>query len=86
MIVWEGEDLLHCVDRPAEDDLLCEPGGVTFAELLEGYWLLPCNVLLVVRTEEFVDGTKEMSRHLPSLCWPLLCYTNKFIEVYFDVC
>ena len=22
-IVWESEDLLHCVDRPDEDDLLC---------------------------------------------------------------
>ena len=51
-IVWEGEDLLHYVDRPAEDDLLHAPGGVAFAELLKGYWFLPCNVVLVVRSEE----------------------------------
>ena len=57
-ILWEGEELLHCVDRPAEDDLLCAPGGGAFAELLEGDWFLPCNVVLVVWAEEVVDGAK----------------------------
>ena len=57
-IVLEGEDLLHCADRPAKDDLLCAPGGVAFVELLEGDWFLPCNVVLVVRAEEAVDGVK----------------------------
>ena len=85
-IVWEGEDLLHCVDFPAEDDLLCAPGGVAFVELLEGDWFLPCDVVLVVRAEEFVDGAKEVSRHLPSLCWPPLCYTDESIKVYCGVC
>ena len=47
VIVWEGEDLLHCFGRPAEDDLLRAPGGVTFAGLLKGDWLLPCNAVFV---------------------------------------
>ena len=85
-IVWEGEDLLHCVDCPAKDDLLCAPGGVAFAELLEEDWFLPCNVVLIVRAEEVVDGAKEMSGHLPSLCWPSWFYTDEVIEVYLDVC
>ena len=29
----EGEDLLHGVDHPAYDDLLCAPGGVKVAEI-----------------------------------------------------
>ena len=85
-VVWEGYNLLHCVDRPAKDDLLRAPGGVTFAELLKGDCLLPCNVVLVVQAEEVVDGAKEMSYNLPSIRWPSLCYTYKLIEVYVDVC
>ena len=50
-IVWEGEDLLRGVDRAAEDNFLCAPGGVAFAELLEGDWFLPCDAVLVVRAE-----------------------------------
>ena len=85
-IVWKGEDLLHYVDRPAKNDLLFAPGGVDFANLLEGYWFLPFNIILVVRTEELVDGAKEVLRHLPSLCCSSLCYTNEVVVVYFDVC
>ena len=85
-IAWEGEDLLHCVDHLDKDDLLRDPGGVTFAELLKGDWSLPYNVVLVVWAEEAVDGAKEMSRHMPSIYWTSLCYTDKFIEVYLDVC
>ena len=85
-IVWEGEDLLHCVDCLSKDDLLCAPGGVAFEELLEVDFFLPCNVVLVVRTEEFVDDAKDLSRHLPYLRWPSLCYTDEVIEVYLDVC
>ena len=47
-IVWEGEDLLHCVDLPAKDNLLCAPGGVDFEELLEVDFFLPCNVSLLL--------------------------------------
>ena len=75
-IIWEGEDLLHCVDRPAKNDLLFDPGDVAFAELLEGDWFLPLNAVLVFRTEDFVDGSKEVLRHLLSICWPSLCYTS----------
>ena len=85
-IVWEGEDLLHCVDCLAEDDLLCAPGGVTSTEILEGDWFLPCIVVLFVRAEEVIDGVKEMLRHLPSLRWPSLCYTDEVIKVYLDMC
>ena len=84
-IVWEGEDLLHCVDCPAKDDLLRAPGGVAFTELLKGDWLLPCNVVLVVWAEEVVNGAKEMSCHLPSLRWTSLCYIDEIIEVYLEV-
>ena len=43
---------------------MCALGGVAFAELVEGYWFLPCNFVLFVWTEEVVDGAKEMPRHL----------------------
>ena len=78
--------MLYSINLPAEDNLLCAPGGVTFADILEGYWFLPCDVVLVVRAEEFVDGAQEVSRHLPYLFWPPLCYTDEVIEVYFDMC
>ena len=77
--------MLHCVNRPAKDDLLCAPGGVAFAELLEENWFLLCSVVLVTRSEEVVNGEKEVSRHLLSFGWPSLDYTNEVIEVYFDV-
>ena len=86
MIIREGDDLLDGVYCPSEDYFLRAPGGVAFAELLEGDWFFPCNVVLVVTTEEFVDGAKEVSHHLPSIRWPSLCYTDETIEVYFDVC
>ena len=72
--------MLYGVNRPAKDNLLCDSGGVAFAELLEGDWFVPCNVVLVVRAEEFVDGAKEVSQHLLSLRWPSLRYTNEVIE------
>ena len=50
-ILWEGEDLLDGVYRPSQDNFLRAPGGVAFAELLEGYWFLPCSVVLVVWLE-----------------------------------
>ena len=84
-IFWESEDFLDSVNLPANDDLLLAPGGVAFAELLEGYLFLPCSVVFVVRLEDVVNGAKEVSRHLPSFCWPSLDYTNEVIEVYFDV-
>ena len=77
--------MLHGIDFPAEDDLFCAPGGVAFAVILKIDGLLPCYVVLVIREEEFVDGAEEMPRHLSSLCWPSLGYTDEIIEVYFDV-
>ena len=67
MIIWEGEDFFGGVNGPAEDNLLRAPGGVDFLELVEGDWFLVCTVILVVGSEEFIDGAKEMSHHLPSL-------------------
>ena len=78
-------DLLDGVNRPCEDDLLCAPGGVAFAELLEGDWFFPCSVVLSVRSEEVVDSAKEVSRHLPYFDWPSLDYNDEVIKVYFDV-
>ena len=43
---------------PYKDDFLRSPGGVAFAEVLEGNWFFPCSVVLVVGSEEAVDGTK----------------------------
>ena len=57
-VIWESEELLHSVDCPADDDLLFAPGGVAFAELLERDGLLPCDVVLVIRSKEFVDGAE----------------------------
>ena len=85
MVVREGEDLLDNVDCQAKDDLFCAPGGVALTELFERDGLLPCNVVFVIRVKEFVDGTEEMPHHLSSLFWPPLGYTDKIIEVYFDV-
>ena len=48
-IFWEGEDLLDGFNRPDKNNLLRAPGGVTFAELLDGYWFLLCSVVLVIR-------------------------------------
>ena len=45
---WEGEDLFDGVNLPAKDDLLRAPGGVAFAEIFEGYWLLLCSVVLSI--------------------------------------
>ena len=36
----EGEDLLHGVNRPAQDELLCAPGGIASAELFQ-IWAPP---------------------------------------------
>ena len=80
-IVWESDDFLLCVDLPSKDEFLCAPGRVAFAELLEGYWFLLCNIVLVVQAEEVVDGAKEMLYHIQSLRWLYLCYTNEVIEV-----
>ena len=33
-LFWEGEDLFDGVNRLAEDNLLRDPGGVAFAEIL----------------------------------------------------
>ena len=44
--------MLDGVNRPFEDEFLCAPGDVTFAELLEGDWLFPCIVVLFVGSEE----------------------------------
>ena len=85
MVGREGEDLLHGIDCPSEDDIFCGPGGVTFAELFERDGLLPCYVFLVIRSEELVDGVEEMPRNLSSLYWPPLSYTDEIVEVYFDV-
>ena len=77
--------MLHGVDCPAEDDLLCDPGGVAFAEIFERDGLLPCYVVLVIRAEELVDGAEEIPRHLSYLCWNPFGYTDEIIKVYFDV-
>ena len=77
--------MLDGVNFPSENNLLCAPGGVSFAELLEGDWFLPCSVVLVISLEEVVDAAKEVSRHLPSFDCPSLDYTDEVIEVYLDV-
>ena len=56
LIIWEGEHLLDGVNRPSKDNFMCAPGDIAFAELLEGYWLFPFRVVLVVGSEEVVDG------------------------------
>ena len=48
MIIREGEDLLDSVNRPSKEEFLRDPGGVAFAELLEGDWFFPFSVVLVV--------------------------------------
>ena len=78
-IIWDGEDLIDGVNRPSKENFLRAPGGVAFAELLEGDLFLPCSVVFVVRLEDVVNGAKEVSRHLPSFCWPSLDYTNEII-------
>ena len=78
-IIREGEDLLDSVYHPSEDNFLHDPGGVAFAELLEGDWLFPCRVVLVVGLEEVVDGVTEMSHHLTPFCWSYLNYTDEVI-------
>ena len=40
-IIREGEDFHDGVNCPSEDDFLRAPGGVAFAEVLEGDWFLP---------------------------------------------
>ena len=57
---------------PSKDNFLCDPGRVAFDELLEGDWFFPCSVILVVGSEEVVNGVKEMLRHLPPFRWPSL--------------
>ena len=57
-IIQEGEDLLDGVNCPSYDNFLHAPGGVAFAELLEGHWIFPCSVFLVVGSEEVVNGVK----------------------------
>ena len=79
VIIQEGEDLLDDVNRPSEDAFMRDPGGVAFAEILEGDWFLPCSVVLVIGSEQVINVVKEMSRHRPSLCWPFLDYTNEVI-------
>ena len=78
-ILREGEDLLDVVYRPSKNDFLRAPGGVVFAELLEGDWFLPRSVVLVVGSEEVLDGVKEMSLHLPLFRWSSLNYTDEVI-------
>ena len=58
---------------------MCAPGSVAFVDLLEGDWFFPCIVVLVVGSEEVINGAKEMSRHLPSFCWSSLDYTDEVI-------
>ena len=84
-IIWEGEDLLDGVNRPSEDNFLRAPGGVAFAELLEGYWFFPCSFVLVIGLEEVANDMKEVLRHLPPFDWSSLDYTDEVIEVYFDM-
>ena len=79
------EGLFGGVNCPAKDDLMRAPGGVTFADIFEGDWLLPCIVVLSVQPEEFVDGEKKVLRHFPSLVRPSLYYTDEIVEVYFDM-
>ena len=79
MIIWEGEDFLDGVICPSEDDFLRATGGVAFAELLEGYWFFPCSVVLVIGSEEVVNGAKDMLRHLPLFSWTSLDYTDEVI-------
>ena len=78
-IIWDGEDLIDGVNRPSKENFLRAPGGVAFAELLEGDWFFPCSVVLAVGSEEIFDGAKLMLRHLPSFCWTSLDFTNEFI-------
>ena len=78
-ILWEGKVLLDSVYVPSKDDFLCDTGGVAFAELLERDLFFPCSVLVVVWSEEVVNGVKVMSRHLPPFCWPSLNYTDELI-------
>ena len=79
VILWEGEDLIDGVYFPSKDNFLRAPGGVAFVELLEGDWVLPCSVVLVVGSEEVVNGVEEILRHLPPFCWPSLNYTDEVI-------
>ena len=79
-IVWESEDLLHGVNRPAEDDLLCAPGRVAFQSFLRDIgFSCAMSYLFLGR------NSLSLSRHLLSLCRPPLRYTDEVIEVYFDV-
>ena len=55
-------------------------------DFFEGYGFLPCDVILVVWSEEFIGGAEEMPCHLSSFFCPSLGYTNEIIEVYLDVC
>ena len=50
-IIRDGEDFLDGVYHPSEEDFLRAPGGVAFAEFLEGDWFLPCSVVLVFGSE-----------------------------------
>ena len=78
-ILWKGRVLLDVVYLPSKDDFLYDPGGVAFAELLERDWLFLRSVVLVVWSEEVVNGVKLMSRHLPPFHWPSLKYTDEVI-------
>ena len=40
-ILREDEDLLYGVYCPSKDNFLRAPGGIAFAEILEGDWFLP---------------------------------------------
>ena len=59
VVFWEGDDLFDSVNRPAKDNLLCTPGNVAFADILEANWFLTCSVVLGIRPREFVDGAKR---------------------------
>ena len=67
-IIQEGDDLLDCVYRPLEEDFMRAPGGVAFAQLLEGDWFFPCSIVLAVGLEEVVNGVKDMSWQMPAFC------------------
>ena len=84
-IIWDGEDLIDGVNRPSKDNFLRAPGGVAFAELLEGDWLFPCSVVFVVGSEEVINGAKYMLLHLQLFSCPSLDYTDEVIYVYFDM-
>ena len=86
MVVWEGKDLLHGVDCPAEEDLFCAPGGVAFAEL----FLREMGSSRAMSSLLFGWKSSSMARkRCRVICRlsvaPPLGYTDEIIEVYFDM-